>query len=63
MKEKDYPPYPAVINDDSLYQHVQRVGRLLLGPENVKRCNKVMVGEDFTFYQKSIPGFMLGIGI
>ncbi|XP_022722711.1 IAA-amino acid hydrolase ILR1-like 3 [Durio zibethinus] len=62
MKE-DYLPYPAVVNDDSLHQHVQKVGRLLLGPENVKRGNKAMVGEDFAFYQEIIPGFMLSIGI
>ncbi|XWS61438.1 hypothetical protein CRYUN_Cryun07bG0125600 [Craigia yunnanensis] len=63
MKEEDYPPYPAVVNDDSLHQHVQKVGRLLLGPENIKRGNKLMAGEDFAFYQEIIPGFMLDIGI
>ncbi|XVE58244.1 hypothetical protein DITRI_Ditri04bG0154700 [Diplodiscus trichospermus] len=63
MKEEEHPTYPAVVNDDSLHQHVEKVGRLLLGPENVKRGNKVMAGEDFAFYQEMIPGFMLGIGI
>ncbi|KAK6250838.1 hypothetical protein SCA6_004843 [Theobroma cacao] len=63
MKEEEFPPYPAVFNDDSLHQHVQKVGRLLLGPENVKVGKKVMAGEDFSFYQELIPGFMLSIGI
>lgn len=63
MKEEDYPPYPAVMNDESLNLHVQRVGRFLLGPENVKIGEKVMAGEDFAFYQELIPGVMLSIGI
>ncbi|MBA0820718.1 hypothetical protein Gohar_019767 [Gossypium harknessii] len=63
MKEKDHPLYPALVNDDGLHQHVQKVGSLLLGPENVKRGKKVMAGEDFAFYQEKIPGFMLSIGI
>ncbi|KAG4150333.1 hypothetical protein ERO13_D04G000015v2 [Gossypium hirsutum] len=63
MKEKDHPLYPAVVNDDGLHQHVQKVGSLLLGPENVKRGKKIMAGEDFAFYQEKIPGFMLSIGI
>ncbi|CAK9158258.1 unnamed protein product [Ilex paraguariensis] len=63
MKEDDLPPYPATVNDESLHQHVEEVGRILLGPENVKIANKVMAGEDFAFYQELIPGVMFGIGI
>ncbi|XVF51116.1 hypothetical protein PTKIN_Ptkin04bG0158600 [Pterospermum kingtungense] len=63
MKEKDHLPYPAVINDDSLNQHVEKVGRILLGPEKVKRGERVMAGEDFAVYQQLIPGFMVSIGI
>lgn len=63
MKEEDHPLYPAVVNDERLHQHVQKVGRLVLGPENVKVDNKVMAGEDFAFYQELIPGVMFSIGI
>ncbi|XWS48670.1 hypothetical protein CRYUN_Cryun13aG0096000 [Craigia yunnanensis] len=63
INEEDYPPYPAVMNDDSLHQHVHKVGGLLLGSENVKVGEKAMAGEDFAFYQELIPGFMLAIGI
>ena len=63
MKEEEYPPLPAVMNDESLHKHVKRVGELMLGPENVKDGKKVMAGEDFAFYQESIPGTMLNIGI
>ncbi|XP_059628911.1 IAA-amino acid hydrolase ILR1-like 5 [Cornus florida] len=63
MKEEDYPAYPACVNDLTLHQHVERVGGLLLGPENVKVSSKVMAGDDFAFYQEVIPGCMLNIGI
>lgn len=63
MKDDEYPAYPAVVNDEALTLHVERVGRLLLGPENVREGKKVMAGEDFSFYQERIPGFMLSIGI
>lgn len=63
MKEEYFPLYPAVINDERLHLHVERVGKLLLGPENVKVGKKVLAGEDFAFYQELIPGVMLSIGI
>ena len=63
MKEEDYPLLPAVMNDEKLHLHVQKVGKLLLGPQNVKVGVKMMAGEDFANYQELIPGVMLGIGI
>lgn len=63
MKEDEYPPYPATINDETLIKHVDKVGSMLLGPEGVKVSPKVMAGEDFAFYQQVIPGAMFGIGI
>ncbi|XP_044496069.1 IAA-amino acid hydrolase ILR1-like 5 [Mangifera indica] len=63
MKDEEYPPYPAVVNDNSLHLLVEKVGRDLLGPENVKVGIKVMAGEDFSFYQEQIPGVMFSIGI
>ena len=63
MKEEEYPAYPACVNDDNLHKHVVKVGCVLLGPENVKMAEKVMAGEDFSFYQEVIPGAMLSIGI
>ncbi|KAF9622292.1 hypothetical protein IFM89_031095 [Coptis chinensis] len=61
--EEEYPAYPTTINDEILHEHVERVGKLLLGPKNVTTANKVMAGEDFGFYQEVIPGVMFGIGI
>ncbi|KAM7463604.1 hypothetical protein LguiA_031725 [Lonicera macranthoides] len=63
MKEDEFPPLPACVNDERLHQHVERVGKILLGPEKVGVCNKVMAGEDFAFYQEHVPGVMLSIGI
>ncbi|KAK7350928.1 hypothetical protein VNO77_09993 [Canavalia gladiata] len=63
FKEKDFIPYPATVNDKDLHLHVERVGRLLLGPDNVHAAKRVMAGEDFAFYQEVIPGIMYSIGI
>ncbi|RDX73209.1 IAA-amino acid hydrolase ILR1-like 5, partial [Mucuna pruriens] len=46
------PPYPTVVNDNDLHLHVERVGQLLLVPDNVNAAKKVMAGEDFAFYQQ-----------
>jgi len=61
--EENHPPYPATINDDTLYHHVKTVGRILLGAQNVHQDQTVMAGEDFAFYQEKIPGMMIGVGI
>ncbi|AES72661.1 putative peptidase M20 [Medicago truncatula] len=63
FKEEAFTPYPAVVNDKDLHLHVERVGRLMLGPDNVHEAKKAMVGEDFAFYQEVIPGVLFSIGI
>ncbi|TKY74000.1 IAA-amino acid hydrolase ILR 5 [Spatholobus suberectus] len=63
FKEELFTPYPAVVNDNDLHLHVERVGQLLLGPDNVHAAKKVMAGEDFAFYQQVIPGVLFSIGI
>ncbi|KAI3933952.1 hypothetical protein MKW92_051554 [Papaver armeniacum] len=63
MNVESHPPYPAVINDKVLHRHVENVGKLLLGSENVKPGIQVMAGEDFAFYQEVIPGVMFMVGI
>uniref|UniRef100_A0A2N9E4B5 Peptidase M20 dimerisation domain-containing protein n=1 Tax=Fagus sylvatica TaxID=28930 RepID=A0A2N9E4B5_FAGSY len=63
MKEEDYPILPAVVNDEKLQLHVEKVSKLLLGPQNVKVGKKIMAGEDFAYYQELIPGVMFSIGI
>ncbi|XP_019179830.1 PREDICTED: IAA-amino acid hydrolase ILR1-like 5 [Ipomoea nil] len=63
MKDEDFPMYPACTNDERLHRHVQKVGKLLLGPENINEAEQVMAGEDFAFYQEVIPGAIFNIGI
>lgn len=63
MKQDEYPAYPAVVNDERLHEHVENVGKILLGPENVRKGDKIMAGEDFAFYQKLVPGIMFGLGM
>ncbi|KAK4842310.1 hypothetical protein QYF36_019515 [Acer negundo] len=63
MKEEEFPPIPAVMNDESLHLHVKRVGVLMFGPENVRLANKVMAGDDSAFYQEMILEVELSIGI
>ncbi|CAJ1974497.1 unnamed protein product [Sphenostylis stenocarpa] len=63
FKEEYFTPYPAVVNDNDLHLHVERVGQLLLGPDNVREAKKVMAGEDFAFFQQLIPGALFSIGI
>nr|AFK43667.1 unknown [Lotus japonicus] len=63
FKDEDSTPYPAVVNDNDLHLHVERVGKLLFGPDNVHAGKKVMAGEDFAFYQEVIPGILFSIGI
>ncbi|MED6125650.1 hypothetical protein PIB30_070656 [Stylosanthes scabra] len=63
FKDGIFQPYPAVVNDKGLHQHIERVGQLLLGPGNVHAAKRVMAGEDFAFYQEVIPGVLYSIGI
>ncbi|XP_056852232.1 IAA-amino acid hydrolase ILR1-like 3 isoform X2 [Raphanus sativus] len=57
MHEDDHPMYPATVNDHKLHEHAEKVLKLLVGPENVKPGDKIMAGEDFSFYQQKIPVF------
>ncbi|EFH47122.1 hypothetical protein ARALYDRAFT_916547 [Arabidopsis lyrata subsp. lyrata] len=52
VHEDDHPMYPATLNDPKLHEYAENVLKLLLGPEKVKPCGKVMAGEDFAFYQQ-----------
>ncbi|WP_373598961.1 N-acetyldiaminopimelate deacetylase [Paraclostridium bifermentans] len=50
--------YPAVNNNEALYEEFVEV----IGKEKVIKLEPIMISEDFSFYQKEIPGlfFMLG---
>lgn len=63
FKVEEFPLIPAALDNDSLYLLVERVGKSLLGPENVKVAEKLLSGDDFAFYQELIPGAMIQTGI
>jgi len=50
--------YPPVINDGTLYELFLEVS----DPKERVLFEKVMLSEDFAFYQKKIPGLFMGIG-
>ena len=52
------PMYPPVINDDNLYNKF-----VLLGFKNYQELKRpLMLGEDFSFYQREIPGIFFFLG-
>ncbi|WKY46732.1 amidohydrolase [Eubacteriaceae bacterium ES3] len=50
--------YPEVYNDETLFEIFKEVNK----PEKTKVIEKMMLSEDFSFYQKEIPGLFIGIG-
>lgn len=50
--------YPAVMNDAALVDKVAS----LLEPEQIFNVREVMMSEDFSFYQKEIPGCFVFLG-
>lgn len=55
--------YPVTVNDTALVEKTLPALRAALGAENVVRVPPVMGGEDFSFYQKVIPGCMFWLGV
>ncbi|WP_300282870.1 M20 metallopeptidase family protein [Peptacetobacter sp.] len=49
---------PAVINNDRMYDEF----KLLLKDRNIKELELQMGAEDFSFFQKAVPGFFFNIG-
>jgi metal-dependent amidase/aminoacylase/carboxypeptidase family protein len=50
--------YPAVINDERLYD----IFKELIPLESRVRFRKVMLSEDFSFFQQEVPGLYIGVG-
>ncbi|KXZ40271.1 N-acetyldiaminopimelate deacetylase [Alkalithermobacter thermoalcaliphilus JW-YL-7 = DSM 7308] len=58
IKIKIKDDYPAVYNDENLFEEMKKA----IGDENIQILEPLMISEDFSYYQKQIPGlfFMLG---
>jgi amidohydrolase len=50
--------YPAVINDDTLYQEL----KMSLNSDQYQLIKPMMFAEDFAFYQKVVPGMFVMLG-
>lgn len=50
--------YPPVVNDQRLYEIYEE----LIALEDRMIFQKVMLSEDFSFYQKEVPGLFIGLG-
>ncbi len=57
------PYYPAVINNNNMTKLLEETSAEFLGKENIEILhNPVMIGEDFSFFQRKVPGVFFGIG-
>jgi amidohydrolase len=54
---------PAMVNDPALVEATLPTLRRVLGESNVKSRVAAMGGEDFSAYQKVVPGFMFRLGV
>lgn len=59
-----YTPYfPAVVNNNVMSDLVENAGFELLGEDRVITLDKpVMIGEDFSYFQKKVPAVFFAIG-
>jgi amidohydrolase len=53
---------PATVNDPALSQRVRPWLEAALGPANVLEGDRLLVGEDFAYFAREIPGFYLRLG-
>jgi amidohydrolase len=54
---------PPTVNDTALVEATLPIIRKTLGPANLVQTAPVMGAEDFTYFQKQIPGFMYWLGV
>jgi amidohydrolase len=54
---------PATVNDPALSQRVRPWLDAALGPANVLDGDRLLVGEDFAYFARQIPGFYLRLGV
>jgi amidohydrolase len=54
--------YPITYNDTGLYENMLPSLKRINGPENVHFMNAITGAEDFSFFQKEVPGLYFFIG-
>uniref|UniRef100_A0A0G4FQ88 Peptidase M20 dimerisation domain-containing protein n=1 Tax=Chromera velia CCMP2878 TaxID=1169474 RepID=A0A0G4FQ88_9ALVE len=55
-------PYPPTVNDPELFKLLQKVGGAASTKGKVNEIEPTMGGEDFSFFQESVPGLFVFIG-
>ncbi|XP_031105006.1 IAA-amino acid hydrolase ILR1-like 4 [Ipomoea triloba] len=63
FNEDEKPFFPPTINDKDLHEYFHKVAADLLGSSRVKDAQMRMGGEDFSFYQQVMPGYMYLLGL
>ncbi|GHH99903.1 M20 metallopeptidase family protein [Neobacillus kokaensis] len=53
---------PAVVNDAKVTEIVRSVAESIIGEENTLLTDSTMGGEDFSYYQKEVPGCYVWLG-
>ena len=54
--------YPVTYNDQALYEKMLPSLKRIIGPDNVHHMNAITGAEDFSFFQKEVPGMYFFIG-
>ena len=54
--------YPITYNNPTLYESMLPTLKRVIGPENVHHMNAITGAEDFSFFQKHVPGMYFFIG-
>jgi amidohydrolase len=54
---------PPVVNDVALTQRMVPTIRRILGAQNVHELEPAMVGEDFSYFANTVPGFYFRLGV
>lgn len=63
FKEETPLPYPVMINDEALYEHIKKIGEALVGEPNVHFFPMIMGAEDFSFYSQQFAATIFVLGV
>jgi len=54
--------YPSLLNDEAMHQKLSPVHQRIFGKENITEGLAYLVGEDFSFYSRAMPGQFYFLG-
>ena len=54
--------HPPVVNDPAYAQKISEIGKERIGSSYFQEVRPLMLGEDFSWYQKEIPGVFAFVG-